>query len=209
LSIILDGILEFFGFVYITELVGIDTGEKCLGDHKNPWAVGCAYGVTIGKSGAGWEKAIKTGDWKQDPCVIHCGIWQRVRRLIGRFKVRSKFDFHIPTCILGVRGTTFTTEITDDGATLIVVLEGEVEVMDKTYLQSITIHEGQMITVTPQKPLTEPCLAGKELLGELKNWKENIINKEDIEELKMPESAVIELPKGRLNYVSSGSEKGG
>mgnify|MGYP005859815837 CR=1 FL=1 len=204
----MSGILEFFNYGYVTELAGIDTGEKCLGDQKNPWAVGCAYGVTLGKSGAGWEKAIRTGNWRQDPCVMHCGIWHKVKRVIGRFRIKGKFDYNIPP-IGSIRGTAFTVDVADTGTTLVVVLEGEVEVVDKTDLQGKIVREGQQITAIPQKPLAEPCLASKELLGELKKWKANIINEESIEELNMPENTVIELPKGRLNFTSSGSEKGG
>lgn len=209
LVINMGGIIEFFKYVYVTELAGIDTGEKCLGDHKNPWAVGCAYGVTIGSSGAGWEKAIKTGNWRQDPCVIHCGIWHRVKRLIGKFKLKTKFDIHTPTEIVGIRGTAFTINVVDDGTTFVSVLEGEVEVVDKFYLNSIIINEGQQITVTPQKPLAELCEADKDMLAEITKWKENIIDEESIEELEIPENTVIEFPKGRLNYASLGSEKGG
>jgi hypothetical protein len=205
----MSGILEFFRYVYVTELEGIDTGEKCLGDHKNPWAVGCAYGVTIGRAGAGWEKAIRTGDWHQDPCIAHCGIWRRVKRLIGRFKVKGKFDYNIPTCIVAVRGTVFTIDVAVDGAALVAVLEGEVEVVDKTDLHSIIVKERQQITAPPKKPVTEPCPAFRDLLAELKEWRENTINKEDVEELEIPENIVIELPRGRFNYASLGSEKGG
>lgn len=205
----MSGILEFFKYVYVTELAGIDTGEKCLGDQKNPWAVGCVYGVTIGKSGAGWEKAVKTGDWRQDPCVVHCGIWRRVKRLIGLFKVKGKFEINTPTNIVAVRGTVFTIDVADNGTALIAVLEGEVEIVDKNNLQSIIINEGQQITAASQKPFTELQKADKNLLDELIKWRQNIINEKNIEELEMPEGAVIELPKGRLNYASSGSEKGG
>lgn len=204
----MSGILEFFRYVYVTELEGIDTGEKCLGDRKNPWAVGCAYGVTIGKMGAGWERAIKTGNWRQDPCAANCGIWRRVKRLIGRFKVRGKFDYHIPP-IGSVRGTAFTVNVADDGTTLVAVLEGEVEVIDKTDLHSITVKEGQQITAIPQKPIAEPRVASEGLLAELIKWKEKIINTKHVEELEMPENTVIELPRGRFNYASLGSEKGG
>lgn len=71
------------------------------------------------------------------------------------------------------------------------------------------VHEGQQITATPKKPLTEPRLASKDLLGEIKKWRENVVDKGDIEELKMPENTVIELPRGRLNYASLESKKGG
>ncbi|MGQ9847998.1 MAG: hypothetical protein ACUVQP_10950 [Bacteroidales bacterium] len=98
----MNGIIEFFKHVYVTELAGIDTGEKCLGDHKNPWAVGCAYGVTLGKSGAEWEKSIRTGNWHQDPCVMHCSIWHRVKRLIGKFKIKGKLNYNLPTCIIPI-----------------------------------------------------------------------------------------------------------
>lgn len=205
----MSGILEFFNYVYVTELAGIDTGEKCLGDQKNLWAVGCSYGVTIGKSGAGFSKAIKTGDWRQDPCVVHCGIWKRVKRLVGRFKVKRKFEYYTPDWIVAVRGTAFTIDVADSGTALIAVFEGEMEVVDKNNLQSIIINEGQQITVVPQKPFTNPQKADKNLLDELVKWRQNIIIEKNIEELAMPEGTVIELPKGRLNYASSGSEKGG
>ncbi len=115
----MSGIIEFFTYAYLRELDGIDTGEKCLGPgtwHGTKggiWEVGCDYGVTLGKSGAGFVKAAKTGDWRQDPCVFYCGIWKRTRRLIGKFKVRGKFDYHIPTAIVAVRGTTFTIDVAD------------------------------------------------------------------------------------------------
>lgn len=211
----MSGIVEFFNYVYVTELAGIDAGEKCLGPGQwhgtkgGIWDVGCVYGVTIGSSGAGWEKAIKTGNWRQDPCVIHCGIWHRVKRLIGKFKAKTKFEFHTPIVITSVRGTAFTVDVADDGTTLIAVLEGKIEVIDKKELKSIIINGGQQITVTPQKPLAEPCEANKDMLAEIAKWKENIINEESIEELEIPENTVIEFPKGRLNYASSGSEKGG
>lgn len=198
----MSGIIEFFKYVYVTELAGIDTGEKCLGDQKNPWAVGCAYGVTIGKSGAGFSKAAKTGDWRQDPCAVHCGIWKKVKRLVGRFKVKSKFEYHTPTAVVAVRGTAFTIDVADNGTALIAVLEGEVEIVDKNNLQSIIIDEGQQITAVPQKPFANPQKAGKNLLDELIKWKQNIISEKNIEELEMPEGTVIELPKGRLNYAS-------
>lgn len=205
----MSGIIEFFKYVYVTELAGIDTGEKCLGDQKNPWAVGCAYGVTLGKSAAGFLKAIKMSDCRQDPCVIHCGIWRRVKRLIGRFKVKGKHDYHTPIAICGFRGTTFTIDAADDGTTMVVVSEGEVEVIDKTDLHSIIVKEAQQITAIPGKVGTEPCAANRDILAELKRWKENFINEENIDELRMPENAIIELPRGRLNYASSGSVKGG
>jgi len=175
----MSGIVEFFEYVYVTELAGIDTGEKCLGDQKNPWAVGCDYGVTLGKSAAGWEKAVKTGDWRRDPCVEHCGIWKRVERLIGRFKIKGKFEINTPPAIVAVRGTAFTIDVADDGTTLVAVLEGEVEVIDKNYLRSIIINKGQQITVTPQKPFAKPQKADKNLLDELIKWKQNIISEEN------------------------------
>lgn len=106
----MSGIVEFFKCVYVRELAGIDTGEKCLGDHKNPWAVGCAYGVTLGQSVAGFLKAAKTGDCQKDPCVAFCGIWQKVKKIIGelsneprpplgKFKVKGKFEYHTSTCV--------------------------------------------------------------------------------------------------------------
>jgi len=205
----MSGIVEFFKYAYVTELAGIDTGEKCLGDQKNPWAVGCAYGVTIGKSAAGFLKVAKRGDLRQDPCVVHCGIWHRVKRLIGKFKIRGKSDYHTPTAIVAVRGTAFTIDVAVDGTTLVAVLEGEVEVVDKTDLHGMIVREGQQITAIPKKPVTEPCAASKDLLVALRKWKENFINEEDIEELEVLDNMVIELPKGRLNYTSSGSEKGG
>lgn len=205
----MSGILEFFKYGYVTELDGIDTGEKCLGDQKNPWAVGCGYGVTMGKSWVGWERAIETGDWRKDPCVANCGVWRRVKRLIGRFKVKGKFDYNIPTCIVAVLGTAFTIEVADDGTTLVAVLEGEVEVVDKTDLHSVIVKERQQITAVPQKPVAEPCAASEDLLAELVKWKEKIINEEDVEELAVSENTVIELPRGRFNYASLGNEKGG
>jgi len=204
----MSGIIEFFKCVYATELAGINTGVKCLGDQKNPWAVGCTYGVTLGKSGAGFLKATKTGDWRRDPCVVHCGIWKRVKRLIGRFKLKGKFEYHIPSGTGAWRGTAFTIDVADDGTTLIAVLDGEVEFVEKERLQSVVVSKGQQITIAPQKPLTDPCEASKGLLNELAKWRENIINEESIEELNMPENTVIELPKGRLNYCSL-SDKGG
>jgi hypothetical protein len=205
----MSGIIEFFNYAFVKELEGIDTGEKCLGDQKNPWAVGCAYGVTLGKSGAGFLEAAKTGDWRRDPCVVYCGIWKRVKRLIGKFRLRGKSDYNIPTCIVAVRGTAFTVNIADDGTTLVAVGEGEVEVIDKTDLHSIIVKERQQITAIPQKPVAEPCVANKDLLAELIEWKKNIINEEDVEELEVPENTVIELSRGRFNYASLGSEKGG
>lgn len=205
----MSGIIEFFKYAYVTELAGIDTGEKCLGDQKNPWAVGCAYGVTLGKSASGFLKAAKTGDCRQDPCVVHCGIWKRVKRIMGKFKVKGKNDYHIPTCIVAVRGTAFIIDVADNETTLISVLEGEVEVVDKNNLQSIIINEGQQIIVAPQKPFAKPQKADKNLLDGLIKWRQNIIGEKDIEELEIPENTVVELPKGRLNYASLGSAKGG
>ena len=205
----MSGIVEFLSYVYVKELAGIDTGEKCMGDHKNPWAVGCTYGVTVGKAGAGWERAIKTGDWRQDPCIAKCGIWHRVKRLIGRFKAKSKFDYNLPACITSVRGTTFTIDVANDGTTLIVVSQGEVEVVDRTYLQSAIVPGGYQITVHPQQPITKPYEADKNLLDKLTKWRENIIHEEVIEELEAPEGTVIELPKGQLNYTSLERKKGG
>lgn len=210
----MSGILEFFSYTYICELEGIDTGEKCLGNHENPWSVGCEYGVTLGKVASGFSKAAKTGDWRRDPCAVHCGKWRRVRRLrIGRFKIdfpilHDKFDIHTPTAINGVRGTTFTIDVADDGVTLIAVLEGAVEVIDKKCLRGKIVYEGQQITIDIQKPIDNPCKAAKELLDDLSKWKENI-NEESIDELDIPDNTIIELPKGRLNYTRSERNKGG
>lgn len=197
-------ILQVYQYFYSIELERIDTGEKCLGNQKDPWAVGCAYGVTIGKMGAGFDKAAKTGDWMQDPCVRNCGVWRRVRRLrIGRYIGRTKFEINTPTAIVAVRGTTFTIEVADDGTTLVAVLEGEVEVAGKTNLPNTIVRAEQQTTIAPLKQTSEPCEADRKLLAELDMWRENIAKEMDnLEELELPKNAVVELPKGKLNYAS-------
>lgn len=209
----MSGIVEFFNYVYVIVLTGIDIGEKCLGPgtwHGTKggiWNVGCEYGVTIGKGGAGWEKAIKTGDWRRDPCIMHCGIWKRIRRMTGKFRVPQKFEIKTPTTAVGVRGTAFRIDVADDGTTLVVVSTGEVEVVDKSYLRSIVVHEGQQITVSPQEPLPQIQKGEKNQLDELIKWNQNVINEKNIEQLEIPEGTIIELPKGRLNYASLGTER--
>ena len=66
--------LKTLDFIWTLELCGIDTGEKCMGDHKNPWAVGCVYGVTLGQMAGGFSRAVAAGDWSLDPCAVFCGI---------------------------------------------------------------------------------------------------------------------------------------
>jgi hypothetical protein len=182
----MSGILEFFKYVYVTELAGIDYGEKCLKCRAEFRSLTTRNGkINLG-----------------DSCVSKCGIWHRVKRLIGRFKVKGKFEINTPTVITGRCGTAFMIDVADDGITLVAVLEGEVEVIDKLFINSIIINEGQQITIAPQKPLTKSQKADKNLLDELVKWKQNIINEKNIEELEMPENTVIELAKGRLNYTS-------
>lgn len=212
----MSGIIEFFKYAYVIELAGIDGGEKCLGPgtwHGTKggiWDVGCDYGVTLGKSASGFSKAAKTGVWREDPCVVFCGIWKRVKRIIGKFKVKGKHDYHTPTAILGVRGTTFTIDVGDDGTAMLAVLEGEVEIVSKTNRQyDIIVGKGLQTVIAPQKPPVAPYIADKNILEELAKWKESLINEENIEELELHENTHIELSKGRLNYTSSASEKGG
>ena len=74
----MPAIIKFNGDDFdILCLSGIDYGEKCLGDHRNIWSVGCVYGVTLGQSVSGWNKFLKTGDPFADPCIVHCGIWSK------------------------------------------------------------------------------------------------------------------------------------
>ena len=208
----MSGYLDLSDFEYVTELVGIDASEKCLGDQKNPWAVGCAYGVTLGKSGAGFLEAAKRGDWFRDPCVVYCGIWRRVKRLKpGRYHIlKAKFKdelfkiiiINTPAVGAGVRGTTFTIDVADDGTTLVVVSEGELEIIGRADAKRVIVHKGQQMVAVPQKPLRGPEQADGKLLDELMKWKENVAGWEGAKELEIPENMVVELNKGRLNYTS-------
>lgn len=175
---------ELFNHGFVIELAGIDTGEKCL-KCKAPF-----------KSLATLNGKINFGD----SCVTKCGVWHRVKRLIGKFKVKGKFDINTPTCVTGPRGTSFTIEVVNDGTTLVAVSEGEVEVVDKTYLRSTAVCAGQQITITPKKLPAEPQNANKELLDELAKWRKNITD--DVDELEIPENTVIEIPEGKINCAS-------
>ena len=194
----MSGILEFSDYEYIAELAGIDYGEKCL-KCKEPFAP-LTRDVKIRD-----DKWITTINFS-DPCVVKCGIWRRVKRLgSGIYKIKGEFYyfyFKTITAVHGIRGTTFAIDVADDGTTLVVVSEGEVEVVGRADAKRVIVHEGQQMVAFPQKPLGEPEQAEGKLLDELIEWKENAAVREGAKELEIPEGTVIELNKGRLNYTS-------
>jgi len=69
-------------------------------------------------------------------------VWVHVVKMLS---AESKFEISTPTATAGVRGTMFAIEVDPNGATDVLVYEGEVEVRSGT--QSLGVKQGQSVAV--------------------------------------------------------------
>jgi hypothetical protein len=69
-------------------------------------------------------------------------VWVHVMKMLS---AESKFEINTPTATAGVRGTTFALQVASDGATDVLVYEGEVEV--RAGAQSYGVKQGQALDV--------------------------------------------------------------
>lgn len=152
------------------ELAGIDAGQRCL-SCKQPYRP-----LTV-------DGKINYSD----PCVALCGIWRPVSRRRSRWRVRNKFDVHTPTCILGVRGTLLSVEISPDGEVCVTVAEGQVALLPRAVPQEYLPLASAETRVAAGRRCEVSAIDGQFrlsagdplLLAELTNWAEDPAEEED------------------------------
>ena len=69
-------------------------------------------------------------------------VWVQVVKMLS---AESKFEISTPTATAGVRGTAFAIDVASDGATDVLVYDGEVEV--QAGKQSVGVKQGQTLAV--------------------------------------------------------------
>ncbi len=86
--------------------------------------------------------------------------------LLGKIKlsVQKRFEIRTPSFAMAIRGTEFTVSADEDGTTTVMVLDGSVEVQDRTSGSGILLQPRDMITL----PKTPGGLTEQEMLARVK-----------------------------------------
>lgn len=70
-------------------------------------------------------------------------------RFISGTIPKDKVKIETPTVVIGIRGTTIRTLVTDDGTTTVGLDHGEAYVTSKQTGQSVTLQPGEKVTIKP------------------------------------------------------------
>jgi len=91
----------------------------------------------------------------------------KIHFIIKKLKPKTKFEVKTPTTGTGVRGTEYILEVEEDGATILLVLDGEVELSDKENKKTVIVKKNQKSVVRQGDLPTEPEKINS---AELLNW---------------------------------------
>lgn len=108
-------------------------------------------------------------------------LYFRVKSKLDALKPRNKFEIHTPVAVTSPRGTEFTLEVSEDGATTLIVLEGAADFSDLQMSKTVTVVQNQTSTVRPGGVPSDPTTLD---LNKIEAWwEEKLVEKTETTEL--------------------------
>ncbi len=120
----MDTVISFGDHIYTEE----DSSAILVWVDKSSWVMKAESHIVIDSAGASK--------------VTRGSILANVKKILET----GSMDIEMNQAVLGIKGTTFICEQNDDGTSVVKVIEGSVQVTEKTYGAKVTLSDGQTVT---------------------------------------------------------------